>query len=67
MAAAAGGFGSTSAYGGGGLPCRASRLARGRLRNFCLLRHTVWLAAKPSLSDGGGGGSEILVMRYAVL
>jgi hypothetical protein len=43
-----------------------SRLNSDILRNSCLFLHSCWLAAKPSLSAGFGGGSEILVMRYAV-
>jgi hypothetical protein len=37
-----------------------------RFKNSCLFVHCCWLAAKPSLCAGGGGGSVIFVMRYAV-
>lgn len=43
-----------------------SRLNIDRDRNSCLFLHSCWLAAKPSLSASFGGGSVILVIRYAV-
>lgn len=43
-----------------------SRLSRDKRRKSCLLAQVTWLSAKPSLSAGGGGGSVILVTRYAV-
>jgi hypothetical protein len=43
-----------------------SRLNIDRDKNSCLFLHSCWLAAKPSLSASFGGGSEILVIRYAV-
>jgi hypothetical protein len=43
-----------------------SRLNILAFKNSCLFLHSCWLAAKPSLSIGFGGGSVILVMRYAV-
>ena len=43
-----------------------SRLNIDKDRNSCLFLHSCWLAAKPSLSASFGGGSVILVIRYAV-
>lgn len=43
-----------------------SRLNNDMDKNSCLFLHSCWLAANPSLSAGFGGGSVILVMRYAV-
>lgn len=44
----------------------ASSNASGTLKNSCLFFHLIWLCAKSVDSAGGGGGSVILVTRYAV-
>jgi hypothetical protein len=44
----------------------ASNSDRLRFKNSCLFFHSCWLAANPSFWAGGGGGSVILVTRYAV-
>lgn len=44
----------------------ASKSERLKFKNSCLFVHCCWLAANPSLFSGTGGGSVILVTRYAV-
>ncbi len=44
----------------------ASKLCNGSSRNFCLFVHLTWLSANFSPYAGDGGGSVILVIRYAV-
>ena len=55
-------FGSCTEYGGG-LSWMLSILAKERLRNFCLFLHTSWLSTNPFDSEGGGGGSDTLVIK----
>ena len=44
----------------------ASKLWSGSFRNSCLFFHVTWLSANFSAYAGGGGGSVILVIKYAV-
>ena len=44
----------------------ASSSPNGNDKNFCLFVHVTWLSANSLLYAGGGGGSVIFVIKYAV-